>query len=182
MTTLTPFLWFEENAEEAMAFYASIFEDSTVGRIKRFGAYMPGPPGEVMVGRMTICGQEFLVLNGGPNGDERFTEAVSFHLAVDTQEEIDRYWHRLSADGGKTGPCGWLKDKYGLSWQVTPKVLEEFINDPDVERAQRVTKAMLRMEKLDIAALRAAAAAPDAEDAGEESGLAHDDRSITHGR
>lgn len=156
MTTITPFLWFEGKAEEAMAFYASVFKDSRLGTIKRFGDYMPGPKGEVMTARFTICGQEFMVLNGGPNGDQRFTEAISFFIAVDTQEEIDYYWNALAAEGGKPGPCGWLKDRYGLSWQVTPKVLEELMNDPDVEKADRVTKAMLTMEKIDIASLQAA--------------------------
>jgi predicted 3-demethylubiquinone-9 3-methyltransferase (glyoxalase superfamily) len=156
MTTITPFLWFEGKAEEAMAFYASVFRDSKLGNIKRFGDYMPGPTGEVMTGRFTICGQDFMVLNGGPNGDQKFTEAISFVIAVGTQEEIDYYWKALGADGGKPGPCGWLKDKYGLSWQVTPKVLEELMNDPDTEKADRVTKAMLRMEKIDIAGLQAA--------------------------
>jgi predicted 3-demethylubiquinone-9 3-methyltransferase (glyoxalase superfamily) len=156
MTTITPFLWFEGKAEEAMGFYASVFRDSTLGDIKRFGDYMPGPKGEVMTGRFTICGQDFMVLNGGPNGDQKFTEAISFVIAVDTQEEIDYYWKALVADGGKPGPCGWLKDKYGLSWQVTPKVLEELMNDPDTEKADRATKAMLRMEKIDIAGLHAA--------------------------
>ncbi len=156
MTTITPFLWFEGKAEEAMAFYASVFKDSRLGAIKRFGDYMPGPKGEVMTTRFTICGQEFMVLNGGPNGDQRFTEAISFFIAVDTQEEIDYYWKALAAEGGKPGPCGWLKDRYGLSWQVTPKVLEELMNDPDVEKADRVTKAMLTMEKIDIASLQAA--------------------------
>jgi predicted 3-demethylubiquinone-9 3-methyltransferase (glyoxalase superfamily) len=156
VTTITPFLWFEGKAEEAMAFYASVFKDSKLGRIKRFGDYMPGPKGEVMSGRFTICGQDFMVLNGGPNGDQKFTEAISFFIAVDTQKEIDYYWKALVADGGKPGPCGWLKDKYGLSWQVTPNVLEELMNDPDIEKADRVTKAMLRMEKIDIAGLQAA--------------------------
>lgn len=156
MTTITPFLWFEGRAEEAMAFYASVFKDSKLGKITRFGDYMPGPKGEVMAGRFTICGQDFMVLNGGPNGDQRFTEAISFYIAVDTQEEIDYYWKALVADGGKPGPCGWLKDKYGVSWQVTPKVLEELTNDPDVAKADRVTKAMLRMDKIDIAGLQAA--------------------------
>jgi predicted 3-demethylubiquinone-9 3-methyltransferase (glyoxalase superfamily) len=156
MTTITPFLWFEGRAEEAMAFYASVFKDSKLGKITRFGDYMPGPKGEVMAGRFTICGQGFMVLNGGPNGDQRFTEAISFYIAVDTQEEIDYYWKALVADGGKPGPCGWLKDKYGVSWQVTPKVLEELTNDPDVAKADRVTKAMLRMDKIDIAGLQAA--------------------------
>ena len=156
MTTITPFLWFEGKAEEAMTFYSSVFNDSKIGKIKRFGDYMPGPKGEVMTGRLTLCGQDFMVLNGGPNGDQKFNEMISFFIAVDTQEEVDYYWKALSADGGKPGPCGWLKDKYGLSWQVGPRLLEQLMNDPDTEKADRVTKAMLKMSKIDIVSLQAA--------------------------
>jgi predicted 3-demethylubiquinone-9 3-methyltransferase (glyoxalase superfamily) len=156
MTTITPFLWFEGKAEEAVSFYTAVFKDSKVGYIKHFGDYMPGPKGEVMTGRFTLCGQDFMILNGGPNGDQKFTEAISFFITVDTQEEIDYYWQVLTADSGKPGLCGWLKDKYGLSWQITPKVMEQFMNDPDIAKAERVTKAMLTMDKINIADLQAA--------------------------
>lgn len=156
MTTITPFLWFEDKAEEAMAFYISVFRDSKMVKITRFGDYMPGPKGKVITGRFTICGQDFMVLNGGPNDDQKFNEMISFFITVDTQEEINYFWQALTANGGKPGPCGWLKDKYGLSWQVAPKVMEQFMGDPDREKAERVTKAMLKMDKIDIAGLQTA--------------------------
>jgi len=157
MTKITPFLWFEHNAGEAMNFYASVFKDSAIGEVHQFGNEVPGPEGEVMTGTFTICGQEFMVLNGGPNGDQsKFTEAISFMVQVDDQAEVDYYWEALTADGGKPGPCGWLNDKYGLSWQIVPKQMFEFMSDPDPEKSKRTTEAMLKMGKLDIAALQAA--------------------------
>ena len=110
-----------------------------------------------MTGTFTICGQEFMVLNGGPNGDQsKFTEAISFMVQVEDQAEVDYYWEALTADGGKPGPCGWLKDRYGLSWQIVPKQMFEYMSDPDPEKSKRTTEAMLKMGKLDIAALQAA--------------------------
>jgi len=156
MTKITPFLWFEKDAAAAIRFYTSVFKDAQAGETQQLPD-APGPAGEVMVGTMTLCGQEFTVLNGGPNGDQsKFTQAVSFVVNVETQEEVDYYWDALTADGGKPGPCGWLTDKYGLSWQVVPKALGELMGDPDQEKAGRVTQAMLKMSKLDIAALQAA--------------------------
>jgi len=158
MTKITPFLWFEQNAGEAMEFYKSVFKDGKIGEVHKFGDEVPGPKGEVMTGTFTICGQEFMVLNGGPNGDQsKFTEAISFFVTVDTQEEIDYYWEALTADGGKPGPCGWLKDKYGVSWQIVPARMTELFSDPDPARTQRAVQAMLQMGKLDIAELERAA-------------------------
>ncbi len=157
MPTITPFLWFEDQAEEAMQFYASVFKDSHIGAIRRFSDVVPGPKGKVLTGTITLCGQEFMLLNGGPNGQQsKFTEAISLFVQVDTQAEIDYYWQALTAGGGQSGQCGWLKDQYGLSWQIVPKLLDELMGDPDPKRAERVTKAMLTMDRLDIVALQAA--------------------------
>jgi predicted 3-demethylubiquinone-9 3-methyltransferase (glyoxalase superfamily) len=140
-----------------MDFYTSVFKDSKVGSVHRFGDDVPGPAGKVMTGTITLCGQEFMVLNGGPNGDQsKFTDAISFMIELETQEEVDYYWEALVADGGSPGRCGWLKDRYGLSWQVVPKALGELMNDPDPVKARAVTAAMLKMDKLDSAGLHAA--------------------------
>ncbi|HSX05656.1 MAG TPA: VOC family protein [Candidatus Saccharimonadales bacterium] len=157
MATITPFLWFEKDADKAMEFYASVFKDSaSLGAVQRLQD-VPGPAGQVFTGTMTLCGQEFQVLNGGPNGDQsKFNGALSFVVSVETQDEVDYYWEALTSGGGEPGPCGWLKDKYGLSWQVVPKTLGELMGDADAEKAGRVTQAMLKMGKLDIAALQAA--------------------------
>jgi predicted 3-demethylubiquinone-9 3-methyltransferase (glyoxalase superfamily) len=157
MPTITPFLWFEDKAEAAIEFYASVFKDSSVGMVSRMSDSVPGPKGKVVMGSFTLCGQDFMILNGGPNGDQsKFTQAISFFVSVDTQEEIDYYWEALTADGGKPGPCGWLTDKFGLSWQIIPKALGELMGDKDRAKADKVTKAMLSMSKLDIAGLKAA--------------------------
>ena len=153
MQKITPFLWFNGQAEEAMNFYLSLFKDSRVVRVSRNGAGGPGPAGTVLVATFQLAGQEFTVLNGGPQF--KFTEAISLVINCETQDEVDHYWEQLSA-GGATGDCGWLKDKYGLSWQVTPTVLTELLADPDQEKADRVLRAMMQMTKLDIATLKAA--------------------------
>jgi predicted 3-demethylubiquinone-9 3-methyltransferase (glyoxalase superfamily) len=147
MQTITPFLWFDSNAEEAAKFYTSVFKDSKILSTARYGDAGPGPKGSVMTVNFQISGQEFMALNGGPQF--KFTEAVSFVVNCETQEEVDAYWSKLSA-GGEEGPCGWLKDKFGLSWQVVPTALPKLLKDPDPAKAQRVMKAMLQMKKIEI--------------------------------
>ena len=153
MPRITPFLWFDAQAEEAAKFYVSIFKNSKVLAITRYGEGGPGPKGSVMTVRFELDGQEFIALNGGPHF--KFTEAVSFSVDCKTQAEVDEFWEKLSA-GGEEGPCGWLKDKYGLSWQVNPTILGEMLGDPDPQKAKRVMQAMLQMKKIDIQALRRA--------------------------
>ncbi len=153
MQTITPFLWFDTQAEEAANFYVSIFKNSRILAITRYGDAGPGPKGSVMTVRFQLDGQEFIALNGGPHF--KFTEAVSFSVDCKTQAEVDEFWEKLSA-GGQEGPCGWLKDKYGLSWQVNPTILGEMLHDPDPQKAQRVVQAMLKMKKIDIQGLRRA--------------------------
>jgi predicted 3-demethylubiquinone-9 3-methyltransferase (glyoxalase superfamily) len=153
MQKITPFLWFNDNAEEAMNFYVSIFKNSKVLNVSRYGEGSPFPAGTVMLGTFQLDGREYIALNGGP--EYKFTEAFSLFVSVETQEEVDDLWERLS-EGGEKGPCGWLKDKFGLSWQVVPTALGELLGDPDPLKAQRVMNAMLKMSKLDIAALRRA--------------------------
>jgi predicted 3-demethylubiquinone-9 3-methyltransferase (glyoxalase superfamily) len=148
MKGITPFLWFDSQAEEAATFYTSIFKGSKIGTVTRYGARMPGPEGSVMTVRFSLDGQEFTALNGGPLF--RFTEAISFVVNCDTQEEVDELWERLS-DGGAKGQCGWLKDRFGVSWQVVPRVLETLMADP--ARSKRVIEAFLKMKKFDIAGL-----------------------------
>lgn len=152
--TITPFLWFDAEAEEAARFYTSVFPDSRVERITRYGAAGPGRAGTVMTVEFTLRGQRLAALNGGPVF--RFTPAVSFVVSCADQDEVDRYWTALSA-GGTEGQCGWLTDRYGLSWQIVPDALERLLGDPDPARARRATEAMLKMGKLSIAALEAAA-------------------------
>jgi predicted 3-demethylubiquinone-9 3-methyltransferase (glyoxalase superfamily) len=154
MQKITPFLWFDNQAEEAANFYVSVFKDGKIKQIARYGDAGPGPKGSVMVVDFEINGQEFTALNGGPTF--KLSEAVSFVVHCKTQDEVDYYWEKLSADGGAPNQCGWLKDKYGLSWQITPDVLLELINDPDPAKANRVFSAMLTMGKIDIAKLREA--------------------------
>jgi predicted 3-demethylubiquinone-9 3-methyltransferase (glyoxalase superfamily) len=154
---ITPFLWFDHHAEEAARFYTSIFPNSKIGRVTRYGQAGPGPAGTVMTVEFQLDGQSFTALNGGPIF--KFTEAISFVVHCETQEEVDAYWEKLSADGGEV-QCGWVKDKFGLSWQVVPTVLFQLISDPDAKKAERVMKAMLTMKKLDIKALKAAAENP----------------------
>ena len=155
---ITPFLWFDTRAEEAVKFYTSVFKDSKVGAITRYdneGAKVSGrPKGSVMTIDFQIAGQEFTALNGGPLF--KFTEAVSFVVNCENQKEVDHFWEKLSA-GGEKSQCGWLKDKYGLSWQVVPTVLLELLQDKDAAKSQRVMHAMLQMTKLDIKKLQAAA-------------------------
>jgi predicted 3-demethylubiquinone-9 3-methyltransferase (glyoxalase superfamily) len=156
MPQITPFLWFDTQAEEAARFYTSVFPNSKLGRVSHYGEAGPGEPGSVMTVEFELDGLGFVALNGGP--EFRFTEAVSFQVDCDTQEEVDRYWSTLS-EGGEEGPCGWLKDRFGLSWQIVPNALPRLLGDPDREKAQRVMAAMLKMRKLDIAELERAAEA-----------------------
>jgi predicted 3-demethylubiquinone-9 3-methyltransferase (glyoxalase superfamily) len=153
---ITPFLWYTDQAEEAAKFYTSIFKDSKINTVARYGDAGPGPKGSVMTIAFEIEGQEFIALNGGPHF--KFTPAVSFVINCDTQEEVDDFWDKLSA-GGRTDRCGWLTDKFGLSWQVVPKALVELIRDPDPARSKRVMEAMLQMTKIDIPTLKNAAGA-----------------------
>ena len=153
MQKITPFLWFDNQAEEAAEFYTSIFENSRIVQVSRYGDAGPGPKGSVMVVAFELEGQEFTALNGGPLF--KFNEAISFVVDCKSQEEVDHLWAKLS-DGGEEGMCGWLKDRYGVSWQIVPTALVEMLNDPDPEKAKRVTEAMLKMKKIDIQALKQA--------------------------
>lgn len=155
MTTITPCLWFDDDLEEAMAFYSRIFPGSRIGNVSRYGDAGPGEPGSVMAADFELAGLPFRAINGGPQF--RFTEAVSFSVSCADQAEVDRYWTALLADGGEESMCGWLKDRYGLSWQVIPDGMDELFADPDPQRANRAMQAMLSMRKLDVAALRSAA-------------------------
>jgi predicted 3-demethylubiquinone-9 3-methyltransferase (glyoxalase superfamily) len=156
MEKITPFLWFDTEGEDAARFYASVFPNSKIGEIARYGSAGPRPEGTVMTVSFELDGQRFVALNGGP--EFTFSEAVSFLVNCDTQDEVDSYWSALS-EGGEEGPCGWLKDKFGLSWQIVPKRLPELLADPDRERAQRVMEAMLKMKKIEVDELERAAAA-----------------------
>ena len=147
------FLWYDNQAEEAINFYVSIFKNSRVGDIARYGDTGPGPKGSVMTVEFELAGQEFVALNGGPHF--KFTEAISLVVNCDTQEEVDQYWEKLS-EGGQKVQCGWLKDKFGLSWQIVPTVLSEMLKDKDPEKANRVMQAVMQMTKFDIARLKAA--------------------------
>ena len=158
MQKISAFLWFDSQAEEAAKFYVGIFKNSKLGRITRYddevAEKIGRPAGSVMTVEFQLEGVEFVALNGGPQF--QFTEAISFSVNCETQDEIDYFWEKLSADGGSTGPCGWLKDKFGLSWQVSPVVLGDILVDKDPAAAGRVMKAMMEMEKIDIAALKKA--------------------------
>jgi predicted 3-demethylubiquinone-9 3-methyltransferase (glyoxalase superfamily) len=158
MQKITPFLWFDDQAEEAVKFYTSIFNNSKTGRILHYGAEAAKasgrPAGSVLTIEFEIEGQKFVVLNGGP--DFKFNESVSFVINCETQKEVDYFWEKLTADGGEESACGWLKDKFGLSWQVTPTVLIEMLHDKDPKKAERVMHAMLQMKKIDIDKLKAA--------------------------
>jgi len=147
MQKITPFMWFDSNAEEAVNYYLSIFQNSKVLNVSRYGEGGPGPVGQVMIMSFQLEGQEFTALNGGPM--YKFTEAISFFVSCKSQEEVDAYWEKLSA-GGEKGQCGWLKDKFGVSWQIVPTALGELMSDPDPAKAQRVMQAMLQMTKIDI--------------------------------
>ena len=153
MQKITPFLWFDGQAEEAMNFYTSIFRNSKIGSVSRYGDAGPGPKGSVMSATFEIEGQQFHALNGGPAF--KFTPAISFFVDCRTQEEVDELWNTLSA-GGQTNQCGWLTDKFGVSWQIIPTVLGEMLQDKDPARATRVMRAMLQMTKIDIRRLREA--------------------------
>lgn len=152
---ISPFLWFDGNAEEAANFYTSIFPDSRITNISRNAKGMPGEEGAVLTVSFQLFGQNFVALNGGPI--YKFTEAISFMVTCDNQEEVDRYWDGLLADGGQPVQCGWLKDKFGLSWQVTPNALMQILGSASSEARDRVMAAMMQMVKLDIATLEAAA-------------------------
>ena len=153
MPKMFPCLWFDHQAEEAMIFYTSIFKNSKIGEISRYGDAGPMPKGTVLTATFQLDGQDFMALNGGPAF--HFTPAVSFFVNCETQAEVDELWQKLSA-GGEEGQCGWLTDKYGVSWQIVPTVLGQLMQDPDPEKARRVTEAMLKMRKLDIAKLKQA--------------------------
>ena len=154
MQKITPFLWFNDNAEEAVKFYTSIFKDSKIGKTARYGDSGPGPKGSVMTIKFELNGQKFIALNGGPHF--QFTEAISFVVNCANQAEVDEYWEKLSA-GGKEVQCGWLKDKFGLSWQIVPTILSELVSEKDPARSGRVMKALMQMIKLDIEGLKKAA-------------------------
>ena len=158
MQKITPFLWFDDQAEDAVNFYTSLFKNSNIGRIFRYteeAAEKTGRPvGSVLTIEFEIEGQKFVALNGGPLF--KFNESVSFVVNCETQEEVDYFWEKLTADGGEESQCGWLKDKFGLSWQVTPTVLIDMLHDKDPEKAERVMQAMLQMQKIEIPKLKAA--------------------------
>ena len=154
MQKITPFLWFDDKAEEAMNFYVSIFKHSKVGRVSRYGEAGPGSKGSVMSATFELDGQEFFALNGGPVF--QFTPAISFFVNCETQAEVDEFWEKLSA-GGETNRCGWLRDKYGVSWQIVPSILGKLLQDPDAAKSTRVMRAMMQMTKLDIRGLEQAA-------------------------
>src|SRR3984893_10092266 len=153
MKKITPFLWFDDKAEEAANFYVSIFKNSKMGKVVRYGEGAPAPKGTVMTVTFELDGQEFYALNGGPHF--KFTEAVSFFVNCETQQEVDELWEKLSA-GGKKSRCGWLKDKYGLSWQIVPSILGKLMHGSDPEKSKRVMQAMMKMDKLVIQKLQEA--------------------------
>jgi predicted 3-demethylubiquinone-9 3-methyltransferase (glyoxalase superfamily) len=159
MSAITPFLWFDSQAEEAAHFYTSLFPNSRIVDIARYGDAGPGQNGSVMTVDFELDGRRFTALNGGPQ--YTFSEAVSFQVSCQTQDEVDEYWAALS-EGGEEGPCGWLKDRFGLSWQIVPTALPRLLGDPDREKSQRVMKAMLGMHKLQIDELEKAATTVEA--------------------
>ncbi len=151
---ITTFLWFNQEAEEAANFYVSLFKDSKILTVSRYGDAGPGPKGSAMVVEFQLAGQTYQALNGGPHF--KFTEAISLMVDCDSQEEVDTLWSKLTANGGQEGQCGWLKDRYGLSWQIVPKRFKQMMKDPDPKRTQRVMQAMMTMKKFDIARLEEA--------------------------
>ena len=155
MNEITPCLWFDTEGEEAATFYTSVFPNSKINKVTRYGSAGPRSEGTVMTVEFELDGQPFVALNGGP--DFTFNEAISFQVFCDTQEDVDSYWSRLTEGGGEEGPCGWLKDRFGLSWQVVPRALPRLLSDPDTEKAQRVMAAMLEMKKIEIDELERAA-------------------------
>ena len=156
MQKIVPFLWFEDRAEEAVNFYTSLFKNSKVGSITRMGEEVPGPKGKVMTATFQLNGQEFMALNGGPLEGFKFNGAISFFVNCETQAEVDELWGKLTADGGQESQCGWLTDKFGVTWQIVPTALGEMLGDKDPAKVQRVTHAMLQMKKLDVAVLKRA--------------------------
>jgi predicted 3-demethylubiquinone-9 3-methyltransferase (glyoxalase superfamily) len=154
MQKITPFLWFDDRIGEAVKFYVSVFPKSKIMSTSRYADGAPLPKGTVMSMTFELEGQEFMALNGGPQF--KFTEAISFFVKCETQSEVDYYWETLTKDGGQEQPCGWLKDKYGLSWQIIPNALGEYLNDKDSAKAQRAMTAMLKMKKIDVETLRRA--------------------------
>jgi len=156
MPKITPCLWFDTASEEAATFYTSVFPNSRILLVTRYGSAGPRPEGTVMTVAFELDGQQFIALNGGP--EFTFSEAISFEVECDSQDDVDAYWSKLS-EGGEQGPCGWLKDRFGLSWQIVPRRLNELIADPDREKSQRVMAAMLQMQKIEIDELERAAAA-----------------------
>jgi predicted 3-demethylubiquinone-9 3-methyltransferase (glyoxalase superfamily) len=155
MHEITPCLWFDTEGEQAATFYTSVFPNSRILEVARYGSAGPRPEGMVMTVSFELDGQKFLALNGGP--EFTFSEAISFQVSCRTQDEVDTFWSKLS-DGGEEGPCGWVKDRFGLSWQIVPTALPELLSDPDPEKSQRVMAAMLKMRKLEIGELERAAA------------------------
>jgi predicted 3-demethylubiquinone-9 3-methyltransferase (glyoxalase superfamily) len=153
MQIITPFLWFDNQAEQAVNFYTSIFKNSKIGAVSRYGDAGPGPEGSVMTISFELEGLGFTALNGGP--EFKFTEAISFFVNCQSQVEVDYLWEKLT-QGGEEGPCGWLKDQFGVSWQIVPNVLIDLLNDPDPVKSNRVTQAMLQMKKIDIPTLQRA--------------------------
>ncbi|MBM4421771.1 MAG: VOC family protein [Chloroflexi bacterium] len=153
MQKITPFLWFDDKAEEAMNLYVSTFKDSKIGNVTRYGAAGPGPEGSVMIVTAQLFGQEFIALNGGPQFT--FSQAISFVVNCESQEEVDHLWEKLS-EGGEKQQCGWLKDKYGVSWQIVPTALGELMQGPNPEKSNRVMEAMLKMDKINIKILKQA--------------------------
>jgi predicted 3-demethylubiquinone-9 3-methyltransferase (glyoxalase superfamily) len=151
MQKITTFLWFDNQAEEAARLYTSIFDNSRIVDVQRYGEGGPGPAGTVMTVRFELAGQQFIALNGGPH--HQFNEAISLYVDCGGQDEVDELWAKLTADGGEEGPCGWLKDRYGLSWQVVPKRLIDLLGDPDPAKSSRVMQAMMQMKKIDVQAL-----------------------------
>ena len=151
---ITPFLWFDNQAEEAMNFYTSILKNSKIGNITHYGKGSPGPEGSVMIASFELEGIQFIALNGGPNYS--FNRAISFVINCDTQEEIDLYWEKLTSGGGKEIQCGWLTDKFGLSWQIVPSILPKLVSSGDAEKSSRVMKAIMQMVKIDIKTLEKA--------------------------
>ena len=154
MQKITPFLWFDNNAEEAIRFYTSIFKNSKIVTTSRFGEGGPGKDGKYMTGTIQLAGQDFIVLNAGPAF--KFNEAISLFVNCESQDEVDYFWEKLS-EGGQKSQCGWLKDKFGLSWQIIPSVLGKLMHQTDPEKAKKVTGAMMKMSKIDIATLEKAA-------------------------
>ena len=159
MNQITPFLWFDTQGEEAAKFYTSVFPNSKITNVSRYGSAGPRPEGTVMTVAFELDGLAFVALNGGP--EFKFSEAISFLVNCETQDEVDAYWNKLS-EGGEEGPCGWLKDKFGLSWQIIPAALPTLLSDPDPEKSQRVMQAMLQMKKIEVDVLERAAAETEA--------------------